>query len=101
MTQTRGTGGATLKLAGTMSLKTRTISPQSRIKERNGFVTVPRVPLVNDDKKKEAKKKLNKWNKESGQFKPVPNEYSPPKPHQYREVYEVPIGQKDFVLRVK
>ena len=40
----------TLQLAGTMSLKTRKMSPISKLRETRGIVTIKRVPDVSETK---------------------------------------------------
>lgn len=40
----------TLQLAGTMSLKTRKMSPISKLRETRGIVTIKRVPDVTESK---------------------------------------------------
>jgi len=84
-----------------MALKTRKISPQQKIKERSGFATASRVPDYNQDKIEEAKRKNNVVDPVTGLLKPIVQEYTPPKPHKFRDEFEVEPGMADFILSVK
>ena len=88
-------------LAATMSLKTRKMSPQSKIRERKGFVTASRVPDCFEDKANLAKSLLMKKDRATGMFRPRVNEYSPPRDHVFRQEKEIERGMIDFHLRVK
>ena len=92
---------SSLKLAGTMALKAREKSPQTKIRERNGFVTATRVPDCFEDKLASAKALNNKYDKKSQSMVPVQNEYVMPAAHKFRDEFEVEIGMKDFLLRTK
>ena len=55
--------GKKLRLAGTMSLRNRSVSPQTRIRERNGFVTAQTVPDCLEEKKRVAFDNRCGWDK--------------------------------------
>ena len=101
MSLTNKEGRSNLQLAGTMALGARKLSPQSKIRQRNGFVTATRVPDVFEDKSRLAKGAFNKLNKKTGVMVPESNEYSPPKAHVFRVEKEIEQGMKDFATRVK
>lgn len=90
-----------LQLAGTMSLKKRVISPQSKIRERKGFVTATMVPDVFADKNRKAIDEKNTKDKKTGQLIPIISEYVQPKAYQFRDEFEVEPGKSDFLLRTK
>ena len=85
-------GKRALILAGTMSLNSRQKSPQTKIRERNGFVTATMVPNVFDDKARLADNIMNEVDKKTGLKKPKVNEYTVPKPHQFRKDVELDFG---------
>ncbi len=81
-----------LMLAGTMSLKKRTASPLSKLRETRGQVTLKTVPDLYEQRRAEAAKEYPK----SG-FK-----YEPPKTHVFRNTDAgdvLAFGQKDMQLR--
>jgi len=84
-----------------MALKQRVISPQSKIRERKGFVTATMVPDVFADKNRKAIDEKNTINKKTGALIPIINEYERPKAHKFRDEFEVELGMKDFLLRTK
>ena len=90
-----------LQLAATMALQNRKKSPQSKIRDRQGFVTATRVPDVFEDKQRLAKAHWSKLNKKTGQYVPDPHEYSPPKDHVFRVEKEIEVGMQDFKTRIR
>lgn len=90
-----------LMLAGTMQLNKRTVSPQTKIKERNGFLAGQRMPDCFQAKKEHANEKLFGFDLRSKTKEKLPQEYNDPKPHQYRDLKEIIPGTKDFELRFK
>jgi hypothetical protein len=101
MNMSNKTSNRTLQLAGTMSLKSRVKSPQSRIRERKGFVTATMVPDVFADKNRKAIDEKNTVDKKTGTLIPIINEYVAPKAYKFRDEFEVELGMKDFLLRTK
>ena len=59
------------------------------------------MPDVFEDKSKLASDNTNTFDKRTGERKPKANEYSPPKPHRFRDEAEIELGMKDFITRVK
>lgn len=96
----RGTK-APLQLAATMSLMKRKKSPESKIRERKGFVTAARVPDVFEDKSKKAHHDITEWSRAHKQRVPKVDEYENPKPPVFRDEKEIEPGMKDFELRFK
>lgn len=78
----------TLQLAGTMALKTRKMSPISKLRETRGIVTIKRVPDV-------AESKLALASIE--QKKEARPEYTDPKDYEFINYDTLAFGQKDFV----
>jgi hypothetical protein len=89
------------QLAGTMALKNRAISPQSKIRERKGFVTATMVPDVFADKNRKVIDEKNRVDKATGKLIPIVSEYVAPKDPKFRDEFEVEPGKKDFLLRTK
>jgi len=87
-----------LQLAGTLTLLKREKSPQTKIRERKGFVTAMTVPDVFADKVKIAEDTLNRIDRKTGVKIPHVNEYDPPKDHKFRDEAEIEIGMNDFML---
>ena len=79
-----------LMLAGTMTLNQRQKSPQTRIRERNGFVTATMVPDVSLDKQRLARKNMN--DVVNGVKIPKVDEYVVPKDYQFRKDTELDFG---------
>ena len=77
----------TLQLAGTMALKTRKMSPISKLRETRGMVTIKRVPDVNERKVElsNAEQKIT-----------ARPEYMAPKEHEFKNYDTLAFGQKDF-----
>lgn len=92
---------APLQLAATMALSKRTASPQSRIRERAGFVTATRVPDVFADKCKKGVDDMTVYSKKHGMRVPKVQEYENPKDPVFRVEKEIEPGMKDFELRFK
>ena len=92
---------SSLRLAGTMALRDRLIAPQEQIKARKGFVTATKVPDCFNAKMTTEKFNNNYVDKKTGQKINLRGEYSPPKPHKYRDEVEIEPGMKDFELRFK
>ena len=82
----------TLQLAGTMSLKSRKMSPFSKLRETRGIVTTKRVPDV-----AETKIALSK-NEQRIKARP---EYEAPKDPEFKNYDTLAFGQIDFNLLVK
>jgi len=61
-----------------------------------GFVTATRVPDIFEDKTLMSRTHNTYFNKDTGQVMPVANEYTPPKPHKFRDEFELEPGMKDF-----
>jgi len=59
------------------------------------------VPDCFEDKSKLAINLTNTFDKKTGEREPKVNEYSPPKPHKYRDEAEIELGMKDFITRVQ
>jgi hypothetical protein len=83
-----------------MSLKKRITSPQTKIRERKGFVTATMVPDCFADKNRKAIDEMNTKTK-SGVLVPILNEYFASKAHKFRDEFEVEVGMVDFLLRTK
>ena len=66
-------------LAGTMTLNQRQKSPQTKIRERNGFVTATMVPDCGLDKLRLARREMTEV--VNGVRVPKVNEYEVPKDH--------------------
>ena len=90
-----------LQLAATIALKNRKMSPQSKIRQRKGFVTATRVPDVIEDKLGLAKSNWTVRDKKTGQRVPKVYEYQPPRDPVFRVEKEIELGMTDFALRVK
>jgi len=84
-----------------MTLQNRIMSPQSRIRQRKGFVTATRVPDCTEAKKTKAH---SDWTIGPGKkFNRAPkvDEYENPKNAVFRVEKEIEPGMKDFELRIK
>jgi hypothetical protein len=64
-----------LRLAGTIALNMRQMSPQSKIRERKGFVTATRVPDNFDYKNDKAIDEMYKVTKKTGEKTLITKEY--------------------------
>ena len=84
-----------------MALQTRKMSPQSKIRERNGFVTATRVPDCFEDKAALAQSFYSRPDRATKQRVPVPNEYAAPQDPVFRDEKEIVAGMVDFHTRVK
>ena len=82
----------TLQLAGTMALKTRKMSPISKLRETRGIVTIKRVPDVT-----ETKIALSQ-NEQKIEARP---EYVPPKVHEFKNYDTLAFGQRDWDMLAK
>ena len=82
----------TLQLAGTMSLKTRKMSPFSKLRETRGIVTTKRVPDVTETK-------IALSNNEQ-RIKARP-EYEAPKDPEFKNYDTLAFNQVDFNLLAK
>ena len=83
-------------LCATMALKNRVASPQTKIKERHGFVTAAKVPDCTDEKKRIAYDQMLGFNLKTRKREMMSQEYSPKKDHKFREDIELAQGAKDF-----
>ena len=92
---------SSLRLAGTMSLRARQYSPQSKIRQRKGFVTATKVPDCFNAKVTVEKFNNNLVSKRTGKSESLRVEYSPPKAHKFRDEVEIEPGMSDFALRFK
>lgn len=84
-----------------MALNKRQMSPQSKIRQRKGFVTATRVP---DCFERKASLALTEWTvpvRGSLQRKPRVDEYANPKAPVFRVEKEIEPGMKDLELRIK
>lgn len=90
----------TLHLAGTMALKTMKRTPLEVIRARKGFVTSFKIPGVYDIKTEAAKIQKTQIDPQTGQLKPISDDYITPSDHRFRDL-EIPKSQKDFVGRYK
>lgn len=84
----------TLQLAGTMALKTRAMSPLSKIRETRGFVTKKRVNDVPEQKAMHAGK----------EYKRTGYKFTQILPHVFRDTKAenvLAFNQKDFVISSK
>jgi hypothetical protein len=77
------------------------MSPQSKIRERKGFVTATRVPDNFAYKNKKAIDEMYKVDKKAGSKTLITREYENPKAHKFRDELEIEPGMKDFTLRVR
>lgn len=84
-----------------MALSRRTTSPQSKIRERVGFVTATRVPDVFEDKCKKGHNDMTVYNPQVHYRVPKVQEYENPKDPVFRDEKEIEPGMKDFELRFK
>jgi len=82
----------TLQLAGTMALKTRKMSPISKLRETRGIVTIKRVPDVTERKVALAHGEQRK--------EPRP-EYTIPKTHEFKNYDTLAFGQRDWNMLAK
>lgn len=82
----------TLQLAGTMALKTRKMSPISKLRETRGIVTIKRVPDVT-----ESKIALSQ-NEQKIEARP---EYVPPKVPEFKNYDTLAFGQRDWDMLAK
>ena len=77
----------TLQLAGTMALKTRKMSPISKLRETRGTITIKRVPDCTETKIALANFEQAK--------QPRP-EYFAPKNHEFKNYDTLAFGQRDW-----
>ena len=77
----------TLQLAGTMALKSRKMSPISKLRETRGMVTIKRVPDVTESKIALAN---------GEQFKEPRPEYIVPREYEFKNYDTLAFGQTDF-----
>ena len=84
-----------------MSLRSRKMSPQSKIRERNGFVTSKVVPDCFEAKKSKALDDMHAFDLKTNTSFLLSQHYKPPKPHRFRDEVEIEPGMVDFMLRSK
>jgi len=85
-------------LSGTMSLAKR-VHPETKMREKHGFVTAIHVPDCNDEKKKQIINNLHYYDHKTKKYELLPTKYVPPSQN-FREEKEIIAGEKDFISRV-
>lgn len=88
-------------LAGTMLLQKREFSPESKIRQRVGFVNAPVVPDCFAEKNKTAIDNKFSFNTTARKRELVPREWIAPRDPVFRQEMEIEPGMKDFVLKPK
>ena len=84
-----------LSLAGTMALRRREKSPETKIKER-GFYTKKVVPDCFAEKQRVALDNMKNFNLTTRRYEMKNLEYQEPKPHEHRDLMEIEKGMTDF-----
>lgn len=84
-----------LSLAGTMALKRREKSPETKIKEK-GFYTKKVVADCFAEKNRTALDNMKKFNLTTKKYEPKNLEYQQPVPHEHRDLMEIERGMTDF-----
>ena len=84
-----------LSLAGTMALKRREKSPETKIKEK-GFYTKKVVADCFAEKNRTALDNMKKFNLTTRKYEPKNLEYQQPVPHEHRDLMEIERGMTDF-----
>jgi len=79
----------------------RVASPESRIRERKGFVTAAVVPDCFKQKNIIAADNMHGFNQQTKKRELLSQEYVPPKDHKFRDEKEIERGMQDFLLRSK
>lgn len=90
-----------LSLAGTMSLQKREHSPESKMRQRHGFVSAAVVPDCFAEKNRTAVDNKYSYNIQQKKKELIPREWAAPKDPVFRKEMEIEPGMKDFELRPK
>lgn len=77
------------------------MSPQSKLRERKGFVTATKVPDNFDLKNEKALDEMYKRDAKTKSKTLITEQYKNPKDYKFREEVEIEPGMKDFLLRVR
>ena len=88
-------------LAGAMLLAQRKMSPESKIRERNGFVAGQLLKDCGEMKMDRVKDNMVTYNLKTRKYEPRNLEYKEPKPFEHRDLLEIVPPKVDFELRSK
>lgn len=92
---------SSLSLAGTMSLRKRVHSPESKIRMRTGFVNTVVMPDCFHEKVRTAIDNKYAFNTSTRTKELLPREWVPPTDPEFRKEAEIEPGMQDFILRPK
>ena len=81
-----------LQLAGKMSLQKREFSPESKLRQRNGFVSAATVPDCFEEKKRTAIDNKYSFNTHTKKKELIPREWVNPKDPVFRKEMEIEPG---------
>ena len=84
-----------------MSLNKREFSPESKLRQRHGFVSATVVPDCFAEKNKTAIDNKYSFNLHTKKQELIPRDWVPPKDPVFRKEMEIEPGTKDFELRPK
>ena len=77
------------------------VHPETKLRERFGFVTMQKAPDCGAEKLKQANSNMYNYDLKTKKQVLKPSTWTNPVPYVHREEKEIEVGMKDFITRPK